>query len=171
MRATYLLIAATGLALSACSKQADEAAPQPSDTAGAEAGDAAPSPGASEIAPEPSGSEAASLATVTAMDAIPEGIRGRWGLVPKDCNGDPAAAKGLLVVSGNQLKFYESVAKLGKIKEADASHIRAAFAYSGEGQTWSLENVLELQDGGKTLVRRDYGQDAAPAPLKYSRCA
>jgi hypothetical protein len=115
-------------------------------------------------APSPSAS-----ATTTAT-AIPASIRGRWGLVPADCTSKLGDAKGLLTISSNQLKFYESVAKLGTVKEAEDSRIRATFAYSGEGQAWTQDVVLDVQDGGKTLIRRDYGRDALPGPLKYERC-
>ena len=31
--------------------------------------------------------------------------------------------------------------------------------------------LLGLADGGKTLVRRDYGDGAAPDAMRYTRCA
>jgi hypothetical protein len=62
------------------------------------------------------------------------------------------------------------VAKLGEIKEAGESRIRATFAYTGEGQSWTQDVVLDAQADGKTLIRREYGKDAIPGPQKYTRC-
>ncbi|MFS0851941.1 hypothetical protein AB3M93_21250 [Novosphingobium panipatense] len=109
--------------------------------------------------------------TAAGMAEIPETIRGRWGLVTADCTSNKGDAKGLLEISADQLKFYESVARLGEIKEAGESRIRATFDYTGEGQNWTQDVVLDVQDDGKTMIRRDYGKDAMPGPLKYTRCS
>jgi hypothetical protein len=142
----------------------------------------APATPASEITSEPATEAPANVPEETpmapetaepaeaAVSAIPPAIRGRWGLVPADCTSDRGDAKGLLEVSADQLKFYESVAKLDTVKEAGTSRIRASFDYSGEGQSWKQDVVLDAQDAGKTLIRRDYGPDAMPGPLKYTRC-
>ncbi|MEJ2410678.1 MAG: hypothetical protein P8Y48_15580, partial [Novosphingobium sp.] len=66
--------------------------------------------------------------------------------------------------------LYESVAELGLIKARDADSITAAFEFSGEGQSWILDVTLSTPDGGKTLVRKDKGPDAAPEPLTYQKC-
>lgn len=166
------------LALSSCSKKADEVE-APASTAPARETvetSASRTPVVPETrsvpeptltaAPAPTASEASEVAT-----AIPSALRGRWGLVPKDCTSTLGDAKGLLTVSASQLKFYESVAKLGKVQEADDNRLRANFRYSGEGMTWIQDVALEAQDGGKTLIRRDYGPDAQPGPLKYTRCS
>ena len=102
---------------------------------------------------------------------IPAAIRGRWGLVPADCTGDPAAAKGLIAIDAKSIKFYESVAKLGKIKSGSPDAINATFAFTGEGQEWTLDVDLKLGDEGKTLTRKDTGKDAMPGVLKYARCS
>ena len=60
---------------------------------------------------------------------------------------------------------------LGKIKEADEDDIDATYAFTGEGQSWTLDVDLDLEDDGKTLIRKDTGKDAMPNPLKYTRCA
>lgn len=126
----------------------------------------------SEPAPAPAASEAAtpSAATTAAVSAtaIPEPLRGRWGMVPADCTSTMGDAKGLLVIDATTLKFYESLGKLGAIAEADGTKIRASFDFTGEGMTWQREETLELQDGA--LIRREAGQDAAPGPFKYTRC-
>jgi hypothetical protein len=177
MKATLPILAWTVvLATSACSQKADE--PEASTTTEA-AAELTPSsePTSSDAAPAETDAPAASpTPTVAASQAvtataIPASLRGRWGMVPKDCTSTLGDAKGLLTVSASQLKFYEAVAKLGTIKEAGDSRIRATFKYSGEGQTWTQDVVLDAQDGGKTLIRRDFGPDALPGPQKYTRCA
>lgn len=101
---------------------------------------------------------------------IPTAMTGRWGLVPADCTSTRGDAKGLLVISEDQLKFYESVGKLANIVEGNATRIRANFDFTGEGMTWKREMALDVEDGGNTLMRQEFGEDAMPNPLKYSRC-
>lgn len=162
-----LLLAPSLVALGACSQEAQVPAAQ--DTGPSEAvGLPAPSSQAAAQTAEPAETETAPLVSAT---AIPDPIRGKWGLVPADCTSTMGDAKGLLVVSANQLKFYESVARLISVKEAAETRIRGTFNYSGEGQSWTQDVVLDVQDGGKALIRRDYGPDAVPGPLKYARCS
>jgi hypothetical protein len=155
-RSTALLCAVATIAIAACSKE-------PADEPVAEATTAATG--------EPT--IAATASTASADDdqtAIPSGIQGRWALVPADCTSTSGDAKGLLVIDGKMLKFYESRAKLTMIKERDANRVRASYAFSGEGQEWKQDVLLDLQDDGKKLVRRDYGPDAMPGALEYTRC-
>jgi hypothetical protein len=42
---------------------------------------------------------------------------------------------------------------------------------TGEGQSWTRRMVLDAQDGGKTLARREQGPDAMLGLLRYSRCS
>jgi hypothetical protein len=104
-------------------------------------------------------------------NAIPQAVQGRWGLAPADCTSTRGDAKGLLVIDATTLKFYESLATLGAIEDVDDDGIEATFAFTGEGQNWALDLDLEVKDGGKTLIRKDNGEGAAPEPLKYTRCA
>jgi len=101
---------------------------------------------------------------------IPSAIQGRWGLVAADCEPGRDDAKGLLTIDATKLEFYESVGTLGAISEASASRLRATFAFTGEGQTWQRDMLLAVEDGGAVLVRTEYGEDAAPAPLRYTKC-
>lgn len=152
-----LLISAAGavLALAGCSGEKTDT-PAESET---------PSP-AVATPPPPAATASPGVTTQT----IPEAIQGRWGLVPADCTTTRGDDKGLLVVGPDSLKFYESHAKLGAITERSDTRIRATFAYSGEGMEWTQDVVLDAQDSGTTLIRRDYGPEAAPGPFKYSRC-
>ncbi len=102
---------------------------------------------------------------------IPETIQGRWGLVPADCTSTKGDAKGLLTITPTRLEFYESVGKLADVEELAPNRIRAAFDFTGEGMEWKREQVLSASDDGKTLVRRELGDDAAPGPFQYLRCS
>jgi len=102
---------------------------------------------------------------------IPAALQGRWGLVPADCTSTRGDNKGLLTITADTLRFYESVGTLGKVAERDASRIVADFAMTGEGQSWTRRMVLDAEDNGKSLVRREQGADAMLGLLRYQRCA
>lgn len=104
-------------------------------------------------------------------DAIPEAAQGRWGITANDCDPDRDDNKGLMVVGATQLTFYESRGTLAAVSEVEPTRIAATFEFTGEGQTWQRDMVLDVQDGGDTLIRRDYGDGAMPGPLKYMNCA
>jgi hypothetical protein len=121
---------------------------------------------ANTATPEASGTASAS----PVASAIPAAIQGRWGMVPADCEPGRSDAKGLLTISPTRLQFYESVGILTDIGEASDSRIRASFAFTGEGMSWQRDETLEVQDNGKTLIRREFGGGAAPGPFRYSKC-
>jgi len=102
---------------------------------------------------------------------IPVALQGRWGLVPGDCTSDRGDAKGLVEVSGEGLKFYESRATIGTLTSSDSKSIHALFDFSGEGQTWSRDMTLALGAGGNTLIRSEIGEDALVEPLTYTKCS
>lgn len=155
-----LIATAAVFALAACSGGEEPPQESASETA------------APALPAESPSATATPAATASAADAdtIPTLLRGRWGLVPADCTSTRGDAKGLLTVSADQLKFYESVAELGVVKAHGADTITGAFEFTGEGQTWVLDVTLSTPDGGKTLVRKDTGPDAAPEPLTYTKC-
>ena len=97
---------------------------------------------------------------------IPASLHGRWGMTPADCTSTRGDAKGLLIVSADGLKFYESVAKpAGELKTSDDS-ASGDFAFTGEGMTWKKYEALEIQSN--KLVRTE------SSPMKsfaYVRCA
>ncbi len=125
----------------------------------------APSPQAT-----PSGEVAAAPAPPPMPTEIPQRAQGRWGLVAQDCTSTRGDAKGLLVIGPKTLKFYESVGTLSDITENGPNRLRASFAFTGEGMEWQREEVLDVQDDGQHLVRREFGKDAIPGPLRYTRC-
>jgi hypothetical protein len=127
----------------------------------------------SPIPVEPDGGigDGATPAAVVEETGIPSSLRGRWGLVAADCEPGRADAKGLMVVSEDKLKFYESVGTLGDATERTPEGLRASFAFTGEGMTWTRGMSLALADGGKTLVREEFGPEAMPKPLRYTKCS
>lgn len=169
MKAHFALSALSILALAACSQQPDTQAPAEDSAAVAPA----PTATVTETATPPANGTSTPSALATDSNpeqSIPLAIRGRWGLVPADCTSTRGDAKGLLTIDGTTLKFYESRGTLGATAERSDTRLRAAFTFSGEGMTWSRDEVLDVQGGGKTLIRREYGDDAAPGPFKYARC-
>lgn len=158
MKAAALPPIALLLALAACDSGTPESEPPDTATPTAPVPGTAPAPGPDPAPPAASGD-------------IPAAIQGRWGMAPADCEPGRSDAKGLLVIGPNRLEFYESVGVLGDVAERSASSIRAIYDFTGEGMSWQRDQQLELRDGGDTLVRREYGQDAAPEPLHYDRCA
>ena len=161
-RSVFLLSSAALLVLGACSKPAPAPEPAASEAVQVE----------SSAAPLDATATGASTASSTGIPefGIPAAVQGRWGLVRADCTSTRGDAKGLLIVSATTLTFYESRGTLKQIAEKSDTRLRASFAFSGEGMTWSRDELLDVQDGGKTLIRREYGEDAAPGPFKYARC-
>lgn len=160
-RPALALLAGCTLAVAGCSGGSEPPDGQTSETA--PAGAAAPGPAAVP------GGETATGAAFSAA-AIPAALRGRWGLVEGDCTSTHGDAKGLLEVGANELTFYESSARLGKVAAAGTDRIRATFAFSGEGQEWTQDVELRAWDGGAKLIRQDRGPDALAGPLTYLRC-
>jgi hypothetical protein len=112
------------------------------------------------------GVDDASASVKAAPGKIPASLHGRWGMTPADCSSTRGDAKGLLIVSADGLKFYESVAKpAGELKTSGTS-ASGDFAFTGEGMTWKRYEALEIQSN--KLVRTE------SSPMKsfaYVRCA
>lgn len=96
--------------------------------------------------------------------SIPAQYRGRWGMVPLDCTGDPSAAKGLIAIDSTSIKFYEARATLKEQRPAIATSFSGTFGFMGEGQTW--EKVVTLTRTGDKLKRAD-----DEGSYDYTRCA
>lgn len=154
------LIPATLLLLAACGGADEPALPSDDESSLPVEPDSGIGDGATPL-PEQAEASAA---------GIPEPLRGRWGLVAADCEPGRSDAKGLLTISGDKLQFYESVGTLGEASERTPERLRASFAFTGEGMSWTRDMLLEVQDSGKALVRQEFGADAAPNPFRYMRC-
>lgn len=150
--------AAAALSLAACGS---ERAPETNVAANDVVAAPAPSP-----APQVNSSNPAA----PGASVIPEVLRGRWGLTAEDCTSTRGDAKGLLEIGDTQLRFYESRATLRTITEQSDSRIAAEFDFEGEGQTWQRLVILDSEDGGRTLNRREAGADAMDGTLTYRKC-
>ncbi|GAA4755561.1 hypothetical protein GCM10023264_23690 [Sphingomonas daechungensis] len=112
-----------------------------------------------------SGDDEPSNASAAVGGKIPAALHGRWGLTPTDCTSTRGDAKGLLIVSADQLKFYESTGKpSGELKTSDDS-ASGDFAFTGEGMTWKRYEALEVQAG--KLVRTE---SSPMRSFTYARC-
>ena len=131
---------------------------------------AACSDAAPEKAAEKAGSSVIAAPEPPAHIAIPTAFHGRWGMVPADCTSTQGDAKGLLTITSEMMQFYESRGTPGSIAEQSPTRLVADFDFVGEGMTWQRRMVLDMQDDGRSLVRREYGADAAPGAFRYARC-
>jgi hypothetical protein len=101
----------------------------------------------------------------TAAGVIPVALQGRWGLAPGDCTSTRGDAKGLLVVSSNELRFYESRAVPSPGAQEDSDSINGNFDFTGEGQSWTKFETLERQKD--KLVRTESNPAAS---YTYAKC-
>ncbi len=158
MRNAFLL-AALPLTLAAC--QQEKAA----DTVA----DASPPAQPAEASPAPA-------PTPSSTAGIPEGgipvaLQGNWGLTPADCTSTRGDAKGLLRVSATTLQFYESLARLGGIKDRSSTSLTADFEFTGEGMTWNTEETLTVAGDKLTRTERGGDQPGTRGPFTYTKCA
>ncbi|NUS99864.1 MAG: hypothetical protein HOP96_02670 [Sphingomonas sp.] len=96
---------------------------------------------------------------------IPASLHGRWGLTPGDCTSTRGDAKGLMIVSADNLKFYESSAKPPSDLKTSGDSASGDFAFTGEGMTWKKYEALEIQNN--KLVRTE---SSPMASFTYARC-
>ncbi len=96
---------------------------------------------------------------------IPLALHGRWGMTPADCTSTRGDAKGLLRVSGDRLRFFESVGRPESGIAITNNSISGTFSFTGEGQTWTREQALQIQ--GSNLSRTESDPRAS---FTYVRC-
>jgi len=96
---------------------------------------------------------------------IPSALQGRWGLTPADCTTSRGDEKGLLIVGGDQLRFYESRAVPTADIQTDDNSISGDFTFTGEGQTWTRFESLKRQK--QELVRTE---TKPAASFIYAKC-
>jgi hypothetical protein len=98
--------------------------------------------------------------------SIPAFLHGRWGMSPADCTSTRNDAKGLLIITAKELRFYESGAvPVGNIGGTEDS-FTADFAFRGEGQSWTGFETLQIQD--RRLVRTT---SSPMASYTYAKCS
>lgn len=105
-------------------------------------------------------------ATTGAAAALPASLVGRWGLTPGDCTSARGDAKGLLVISPGELRFYESQAMPTADVQGDATSANGTFRFTGEGQNWAKYESLQLQ---KTMLVRT--ESNPTASFTYAKCS
>ena len=128
--------------------------------------DSAPDPLGGPPANNVSGDAGSSnVAEDTSPGAVPAALLGRWGLTPADCTSTRGDAKGLLVVGGDELRFYESRAIPSAGVESDSDSVNGNFSFTGEGQTWTKFETLERKNN--TLVRTESNPAAS---YTYAKC-
>ncbi len=150
------------LGVSACSNQG------PVDAQADKAAAKLPDPEASAptATGEPHGAPTkVSTALPAASIDIPTAIQGRWALTPADCTSTRGDAKGLLIISADSLKFYESRAVPAKDVSATEHSIGGTFAFTGEGQSWTKYEALKVNRN--SLIRTEINPAASFA---YAKC-
>ncbi|HWI76903.1 MAG TPA: hypothetical protein VNS53_07475 [Sphingomicrobium sp.] len=154
------IVLATVLALAACGRP---------DPVADDANNVDALPTVNTPTPSPTGAPPANAAASTAAPApaagIPAALQGRWGLTPVDCTSTLGDAKGLLIVSSDELRFYESRAVPSPGLMTSADSVSGNFAFSGEGQAWEKYETLELQKDKLIRTERD-----PVASFSYVRC-
>jgi hypothetical protein len=122
-------------------------------------------PSASPTGAPPANASTSATVPFRPVGAIPSALQGRWGLVPGDCTSTRGDAKGLLIINENELRFYESRAVPARNVNVTANSISGDFAFTGEGQSWSKYQALEVRDGKLVRTERD-----PSASFTYARC-
>jgi len=127
-------------------------------------------PTLNEADPSPTGGppppEKAAAANETGeASLIPAAIHGRWGLSPADCISTRGDAKGLLEITADRLRFYESVAVPAPNVLTTETSVGGDFNFTGEGQSWSKYQSLRLRHGRLVRTERD-----PVASFRYVRC-
>ncbi len=123
-------------------------------------------PNPSDGGPPVGGGKQSGSSLPQAGATIPSFLHGRWGMSPADCTSTRGDAKGLLVISAKELRFYESRAvPVGNIGGTEDS-FTADFAFTGEGQSWTGFETLEIQ--GRRLVRTT---SSPMASYTYAKCS
>ena len=166
---TTLIALAFGLASTGCN-QRDPVANGASNTAGLPSDDQVA--GAKNGRASADGSAPINVVTTPASASAPDGVvaipaalHGRWGLTPGDCTSTKGDAKGLLLVTSGELKFYESRAVPAAHVATTDNSIGADFAYTGEGQSWSKFETLQLKKD--KLIRTE---SSPMSSFTYARC-
>ena len=93
--------------------------------------------------------------------AIPEGFRGRWGMVPDDCIKGGGS---VLVVDAASLEVGGARLDARSLALAGKDDLTARITQPGGAVA---SERITLLDDGKTLNRQ---RQAPPASLQYSRC-
>ena len=175
MKRTTAAVALLALALLACQRGPDDnIAIDESNSFNAEVETLPPDEGNEETAAanasnqlneaDDAGSELPSPPGTPEASMIPAHYRGRWGMVPADCDRGRSDAKGAITIGERNIIFYESRASLKEQRPTIATSFAGLFAFTGEGQNW--EKVMTFTRTGDTLKRAEEA-----GTFTYKRCA
>lgn len=149
------------VSIAACSNQADPVDDRANHSIGL--------PDINATAPSASGEPHVETTPAKPLPAptakIPAAFHGRWGLTPADCTSTRGDAKGLLVITADDLKFYESRAVPAAGARADGDSFSGDFAFTGEGQNWTKYQALRVK--GAALARTETNPSAS---FTYAKC-
>ena len=165
---TALLTLACALLPAGCSEQQQQ---NTANTQQPQAQQPAPTSGPVLPITDNAAAEAAEPSNAAAPDEaddktkIPAALQGRWGLTRADCAAKDGTRMGLVVLTADEVRFYESTAKPSRILERTDSRIRGEFDFVGEGGTWT--NHMIWSAGGNKLTRVDSEEDSRQV---YTRC-
>ena len=108
---------------------------------------------------------AATAPTPPPAVTIPAAFQGRWGLTPADCTSALGDAKGLLVINGSELRFYESRAVPSNNVQGDKDSLSGDFHFTGEGQSWTKYEAIKLDKQKPTRTETN-----PTASFTYAKC-
>jgi hypothetical protein len=115
---------------------------------------------------EPHGPTTPAKANSASSAPIPAALEGRWGLAPRDCTSEGSAAKGLLVVTPQDLRFSESHAVPSTDVAADDRSMGGNFAFTENGRSWTKYEALTSD--GRRLTRTEINPSAS---FSYAKCS
>ena len=101
------------------------------------------------------------------VNEIPPSFVGRWGMTKADCDPDSMAVKGLLTITPDALKFWESKGRVQRIVHHSPYDISLDLDLTGEGQSWTNTTRLTLDAATTVLIRTEAGK---PDHYRYQRC-
>ncbi|RHW18658.1 hypothetical protein D1610_00345 [Sphingomonas gilva] len=122
-----------------------------------------PAPEPAPQAPTANETAPANGAAPVASTTIPAAYHGVYDQTAAACASASSIYR--LTVSGDELRFHESLAEVQSVTPEGENAIRVAANYSGEGMTWSNIQRVALSDGGRTLTITGEGE-----PVKRTRC-
>jgi hypothetical protein len=151
----------------------DMPAPVPGDPAadtptGSEEAPAAPEPAGDESPPANEDPPADAPPAADEQDdadseaAIPAAFHGEWNSDRSQCG---SAGETRLIVSGNRLRFHESIARVRRVESVNDRTIRVTAVYRGEGDRRTETRRLRLSPNGNRLT-----VSAAGSTLTRFRC-
>lgn len=102
-----------------------------------------------------------------ASDTIPAAFHGIWDTPAGDCS---ELSDARLQIEGGRIVFYETVGTVQSVTPASDGAITVALGMSGEGESWTTTDTLQLSNDGSTLEISDASAEGSD-PLIREACA